>query len=105
MSPAELARRIGTRGLIQLILIANAVMVLYPILMMFLSGFKSTRELFRNPFGLPEAWSVANFVAIWQQTNIPLYFRNSLIVTSGSIVLILILGVVLLVLSGGAEAV
>ena len=93
MSPLELLRRMGTRTLIQLLLIANAFLVLYPIAIMFLSGFKSTREIFRNPFGLPETWTLQNYITIWQETNFPLYFRNSLIVTGGAILLILVFGV------------
>ena len=57
-------RRTGVNTLIQFLLIGNAVMVLFPILMMGLSAFKSTPELFRNPFGLPEAWSLINFVKV-----------------------------------------
>ncbi|UCH25080.1 MAG: carbohydrate ABC transporter permease [Trueperaceae bacterium] len=86
-------RRLSTTTLIQLLLIFNTVMVLYPIWVMSLSSFKSTREIFRNPFGLPESFNLDNFIKIWQQTNFPLYFRNSVVVTSGSIVLILILGI------------
>lgn len=85
--------RLTTTTLIQLLLILNTVMVLYPLLVMGLSAFKSTPELFRNPFGLPESLSFANFVQVWERTNFPLYFRNSLVVTSGAVVLILILGV------------
>ena len=86
-------RRLGVNSLIQFLLIGNVVMVLFPILMMGLSAFKSTPELFRNPFGLPESWSLINFVKVWERTNFPLYFRNSVIVTSGAVLLILILGV------------
>lgn len=86
-------RNLSTITLIQLILIANTVAILYPILMMGLSAFKSTREIFRNPFGLPEVWSLANFLRVWEQTAFPLYFRNSIIVTAGAVLLILILGV------------
>jgi raffinose/stachyose/melibiose transport system permease protein len=68
-------------------------MVLYPIWVMTLSSFKSTREIFRNPFGLPESFNLDNFIKIWQETNFPLYFRNSIVVTSGAILLILVLGV------------
>ncbi len=86
-------RRLSTVTLIQLLLIGNTVVILYPMMMMGLSAFKSTREIFRNPFGLPEVWSLANFVRVWEQTNFPLYFRNSVIVTAGSVALILVLGV------------
>ena len=86
-------RRVSTVTLIQLLLIGNTMLILYPMVMMGLSAFKSTREIFRNPFGLPEVWSLANFVRVWEQTNFPLYFRNSLVVTAGAVALILLLGV------------
>ncbi len=86
-------RRLSTTTAVQLLLVANTVIVLYPMLMMVLSAFKSTRELFSNPFGLPTSWSLTNFVKVWEQTNFPLYFRNSLVVTSFSVLLILVLGV------------
>lgn len=85
--------RLTTTTMIQLLLIVNTIMVLYPLLVMGMSAFKSTPELFRNPFGLPESFSFANFVQVWERTNFPLYFRNSLVVTSGAVVLILVLGV------------
>jgi raffinose/stachyose/melibiose transport system permease protein len=86
-------RRVSTITLIQLLLIGNTVLILYPMAIMGLSAFKSTREIFRNPFGLPEVWSLANFIRVWEQTNFSLYFRNSVIVTVGAVVLILVLGV------------
>jgi raffinose/stachyose/melibiose transport system permease protein len=86
-------RRLSTVTLIQLLLIGNTVVILYPMVMMGLSAFKSRREIFRNPFGLPDVWSVANFVRVWEETNFPLYFLNSAIVTGGSVALILMLGI------------
>lgn len=86
-------RKLSVTALIQIILIGHTIVVLYPIVVMGLMGFKSTREIFRDPFGLPDTWNLANFVRIWEQTNFPLYFRNSFIVTGGSVLLILVLGV------------
>ncbi|MEX2543252.1 MAG: carbohydrate ABC transporter permease [Trueperaceae bacterium] len=86
-------RNLSSKSLIQIILITHTVVILYPIVMMGLTAFKSTREIFRNPFGLPDVWSLANFIRVWEQTNFTLYFRNSVVVTSGAILLILVLGV------------
>ncbi|MBI3961771.1 MAG: carbohydrate ABC transporter permease [Deinococcus sp.] len=57
-----------------------------------LSAFKSTREIFRNPFGLPARFQLDNFLRVWEGTNFPLYLRNSLVVTTGSVLVILTLG-------------
>jgi raffinose/stachyose/melibiose transport system permease protein len=86
-------RRLSMTTLIQIILIGNTIVILYPIVVMGLMAFKSTREIFRNPFGLPDTWNIANFIRVWEQTNFPLYFRNSFVVTGGAVLLILILGV------------
>lgn len=77
---------------VQVILLANAVLVLAPMAIMGLSAFKSTREIFQNPFGLPTVWRVENFVRVWVEARFALYFRNSVVVTLVSILIILAFG-------------
>jgi raffinose/stachyose/melibiose transport system permease protein len=83
---------LGRDGLLQIILIANTVLMLLPIVIMVFSGFKSTMEIFKAPFALPDFANVANFTAIWTQTNFLRYLFNSFLITGSSIVLILVLG-------------
>lgn len=64
---------------------------LFPLMIMFLSGFKSANEIFTNPFGLPEKWNLTSYIAAWKDANFGDYFLNSLIVTSISILLIIII--------------
>ncbi len=78
--------------LIQLVLIANALLVLAPMLIMGLSAFKNTREIFQNPFGLPAVWRWENFSRVWVDAKFALYFRNSAAVTVASVIVILALG-------------
>ena len=78
--------------LMQIVLSAGAIVMIYPIIMMVLSGFKSTAEIFSRPFALPSRFNIDNFVVIWTQTNVPRYFLNSAIVTGSSVFLVLILG-------------
>ncbi len=73
-----------------LVLIALAMVFLYPVALMILTAFKSTPEIFRNPFGLPESWNVAAFRTVWSRANFGLYLRNSLLVTGGSALLLLV---------------
>ena len=79
-------------ALIQIFLAAAALFMLYPIFMMVLSGFKTTSEIFMSPFSLPERLNTENFQVIWNKTDVPRYFLNSVIVTLSSIILLLVTG-------------
>lgn len=83
---------LGRDGLIQIILVANTVIMLAPILIMIFSAFKSTQQIFKSPFGFPDFTNLVNFTKIWEQTNFLRYLLNSFIVTGASMALILILG-------------
>ena len=78
--------------LIQIFLATAAIVMLYPIFMMVLSGFKTTPEIFMSPFSLPKKFNIENFQVIWETSNVPRYFLNSIIVTVSSIALLLITG-------------
>jgi raffinose/stachyose/melibiose transport system permease protein len=79
-------------GLIQLVLLVNALVMLYPIAIMFLSAFKSTAEIYATPFALPQAWSLTNLTTIWAETNFPRYLLNSALITVSAVAAILVLG-------------
>lgn len=58
-----------------------AIISLYPLLWMIFYSFKSNEEIFvTNPFGPPIQWQGSNYVNAWTQYDVPLYFRNSVIV-------------------------
>lgn len=84
--------RLSKTVLTQLILIAYGFTVVYPIFLMIISSFKTTREIFRDPFALPESWSFANYVEAWGAGNFSSYFFNSVFVTSVALVIVLVLG-------------
>ncbi|MFK4810675.1 carbohydrate ABC transporter permease [Devosia neptuniae] len=83
---------LGRDGLLQIILIANTVIMLLPIIIMVFSAFKTTPQIFQSPFGIPDFTNVVNFVKIWNETNFLRYLLNSFIVTGASMALILTLG-------------
>ncbi|MGJ8526978.1 carbohydrate ABC transporter permease [Maritalea sp.] len=70
----------------------NALIMLYPIIMMALSAFKTNNEIFSAPFSLPSSFNLDNFAVIWNETNVPRYFLNSTIVTGISVLFLLIIG-------------
>ena len=79
-------------ALIQIFLATAALFMLYPIFMMVLSGFKTTSEIFMSPFSFPQRLNTENFQVIWNKTDVPRYFLNSVIVTLSSIILLLVTG-------------
>ena len=90
-SPAS-PRPITFAFLVQIILIMNSFIMLYPVVVMVLSAFKTTGEIFEHPFAPPDFTQVQNFTRVLGETSMPTYFVNSIIVTGTSIVLILVLG-------------
>lgn len=83
-------RRRASRVGIYLFLGVLAAVFLYPVVLMVFSAFKSTPEMFRNPFGLPESWSLDTFVEVWRRASFGTYLRNSLLVTGASAALLLL---------------
>jgi raffinose/stachyose/melibiose transport system permease protein len=81
--------RVTARVVIYLVLGLMAAVFLYPVVLMVLTAFKSTPEIFRNPFGPPESWSLDTFRRVWERANFGLYLRNSLLITGASALLLL----------------
>ncbi|MEO0249798.1 MAG: carbohydrate ABC transporter permease [candidate division WOR-3 bacterium] len=89
-------------GLKYLLLLTYLGMVVFPMLWVFYSSAKSTQEIYRNPFGLPQAFTspsaetlstpVLNYEKAWIGSRFSRYFLNSLKVVSISLALILLLG-------------
>jgi raffinose/stachyose/melibiose transport system permease protein len=73
-------------------LFAWTILQVYPIFYMMLSSFKSDQENMTNPWRLPIDWAFENYSGAWNGigNNLTLgdYFLNSILVTSGSLVLI-----------------
>lgn len=78
--------------IMQVVLIGNAAIMLYPIVVMVFSGFRTTVEIFDTPFALPDFTYIDNYKRIFDESNIVAYFMNSFVVTGSAIALILILG-------------
>jgi raffinose/stachyose/melibiose transport system permease protein len=64
-------------------LICLGIVVLYPLLWMALSGFKTNAQIFGNPFALPVVWSWQNYLRAWNQ-GVRNYLTFSVIVTVAS---------------------
>ena len=62
-----------------------AIMVIYPLIWMVVSGFKSNQEIFGSPWGLPTEWRWENYQEAWN-LGIVRYLTNSVIVTVVSVI-------------------
>jgi raffinose/stachyose/melibiose transport system permease protein len=69
-----------------IILSILAVFSIFPIAVLFINSVKSTSEIGRNPFGLPQEILLQNYVDAWNQGRYATTMVNSLILTSGTIV-------------------
>jgi len=77
--------------LLYFIVIVILIVQIYPVVWLFLSSFKSSIELTTKPFSMPETWSLANYTAVFQRSDLLLYIKNTAIVTFSSLVLIIFL--------------
>ncbi len=79
-------------GAIQALLLLNAFVMAYPLVVMVMSSFKTNAEIFTSPFALPQTISLANVEKVWTETNFVRYLANSVGVTAASVLLILVVG-------------
>lgn len=85
-------KNISSRTVLYAILIIYGVVSIYPILLMVLTSFKqNNKEIFTQPFSLPDSFSFSNYTEIFKLARFDLFFRNSFLVTFSSILLIMIL--------------
>ena len=66
---------------IRILMILFTVIFLYPLFWNLMSAFKTNAEYLTDPYALPTALNLDNFVAAWQKANIAAYFGNSIFVT------------------------
>ena len=72
------------------VLIFNAIIIIIPVLFLFNSSLRETNDFARTPFKLATDPYWANFTSVWQDGDFAIYLKNSIIVTSGSLILVLI---------------
>ena len=73
------------------ILMTYTVIATFPIVLVILNSFKSRRAIFQSPYTLPnaETFDLAGYLTVFTTANFEMYFLNSLLVTLGSLALIL----------------
>ena len=81
-------------GAVHAVLLAWTALALFPLVLIVVNSLKSRKAIFREPLGLPtgEAFSSKGYANVLNNSDFPLFFANSLIVTGAALVLILLLG-------------
>ncbi|KXK24382.1 MAG: binding-protein-dependent transport system inner membrane protein [Chloroflexi bacterium OLB15] len=89
----RIGSRIQSAGA-HLILLTYLLIAVFPVILVIMNSFKGRQAIFRNPYALPtpETFSLIGYETVFSRGNFPLYFVNSLIVTLGSMFLIILCG-------------
>ena len=79
---------------VHVVLCAYALIALFPIALILINSVKSRDAIFDNPLAFPSVhtFSLIGFEKVLTNTNFMLYFGNSMIVTLGSLLLIVLFG-------------
>lgn len=76
------ARRIGGEVAWHGVMLVACAFVLIPIVMVVLGSFKTVNEFFASPYSLPESFGLHNYEKAFEEANLPVALRNSLIATA-----------------------
>lgn len=80
---------VASRLVTYLIMAVMLVTTLYPLLWMFFGSLKTGSEFYTNIWGFPAHPDFGNFVRAWNDAGLGRKFLNSLIVTIGTLILVL----------------
>lgn len=78
------------KALLGVIGVITGVLFLSPFYIMFVNSFKTKKELFLNTLGLPPTLNLDNYINAWKALDFLKVFANSLIITVGSIAVIVV---------------
>ena len=70
-----------------LLLWGYAAIVLLPLMLVVSNALRPTREIFKNPVGLPTSPSFQSFIKAWEEASFNVYFLNSLMITVAAVLL------------------
>ena len=83
---------LASRTFFKSVLIFNSIIVLAPVLFLINSSLRKTNDFALTPMKLARNPYWQNYKDVWAGGNFPIYLKNSLIVTGGSLIVILALG-------------
>src|SRR5690554_5913467 len=68
-----------------------AALIVVPLTLVVFTSFKTTQNFYLNPLGFPEPFIIQNYVHMFERANMFTYFKNSVIVTASTILIVLLL--------------
>ncbi len=71
-------------------LICTSLLFIGPMFLTLLSSLKTNREIFSNPFGLPQVYKFSNYAIAWSEANMGRYFLNTILIAGGTVVILVI---------------
>lgn len=90
-APLTSGRRRKRRGpaevAIAALLWGYAAIVIAPLLLIVLNSMRPSRDIFRDPIGLPTSFNLDSYSTAWNEASFSTYFVNSLVITVASVVL------------------
>ncbi|PKL13355.1 MAG: carbohydrate ABC transporter permease [Spirochaetae bacterium HGW-Spirochaetae-8] len=75
-----------------MLMVGYVILIVYPLFNMFISSFKSNRDILTTPFSLPSSFDFKNYRTVWIDKGFNKYFLNSLIVTVVAMAFVLLFG-------------
>ncbi len=90
MRPSLRLQKLAVHGA----LLLYTFIALFPVVLILINSFKSRRAIFQNPYSLPtpETFDMVGYETVFGRANFENYFVNSLVVTVGALIVILIAG-------------
>ncbi len=67
-----------------------AATIIYPLFFILTTSLRTNAEYKGDPFGLPEVWTLDNYIVLWEQYGVGRAFMNSLYVAVSSVAIILV---------------
>ena len=87
----EMTRTNRTRIKVSVAIILTLILLfimLFPFFIMLVSMFKSPEEIYHiPPYWFPKAATLKNFLLVWNTIPLAMYFKNSLIIALGTVIL------------------
>ena len=82
-----------TRSFYQVVMITTTLMTLFPLYFMVVNCLKTREQYLNDPVGLPNPITFQNYVDAFKGKDIMAWFSNSIILTIGSVVVTMIIGI------------
>lgn len=80
------------KWLIYSLLLLTGILVIYPMVLVLLSSFKTGVDFMGNPVGLPATFTLENYAVAWKEASFGKFFFNSIYVTFMSVLGITLFG-------------